>query len=527
MAISFLLFNLIISLILLFNNIFFIRVFLLPSTLTSTILNLSYYSLVYISFLLVNYFIYLICWQKQKIFKNLQFFLLLSTFIIGYYSLKYHVNMDDVFVINIINELSNAQEVISIKDLLIIGLFIIILTYTYLKINIKKIRIKPRTIIINSFVLSLIFIIAVQGFKYSYLKLFNKYRGLNQGVRQEITHNINYYKYYYTIKNVIKYYKNIPNEEDILSSVDKEDVRLNKKFNHVTTLFLMSDSVRAKSMSLFGYNLPTNPNLQKLYNKNKIYLFKESVCYVGTFVSLNCMLSLKPAYDFRELAPTEYAKEKITKYFNYLGIDTYYLYNNDVDFFTSGYKYIPYHTTTPSFDKDLLPSLYKTIGVNQQFITVNLRGAHIPYDLMLEPRFKKFDHDYTNKILQTDYIWSDIVEHLSKQSKPVFAIFVGDHGESLGEIHNGIQYFVHGAKIDIAPPEQKEVPLIIYINDAYKKLYPNYAKNIAINMQRYRTKKRGGGTISSDVISYSLLQCSGIEGKIINPSLSLCSSSLQ
>lgn len=209
------------------------------------------------------------------------------------------------------------------------------------------------------------------------------------------------------------------------------------------------------------------------------------------------MFNLRKDEDFRELKAYSYAKEKITKYFNYLNIDTFYLANNEVDYMYSGYKFVPINKATPILDRIVVSYLYEVINSNDnsKLITLNLRGAHIPYDIMLEEKFKVFKAksedtidinyaNYHNKILQTDAIWTDIIEFLSKVKTPVFAILTADHGQSLGEYHNGKQYFVHGAEITTAPIEQKETPFIVYINDAYKKTYPEYAKNIEKKYER-------------------------------------------
>lgn len=44
-------------------------------------------------------------------------------------------------------------------------------------------------------------------------------------------------------------------------------------------------------------------------------------------------------------------------------------------------------------------------------------------------------------------------------------IYVSDHGESLGE--NNI--YLHGFPYGIAPKEQKEVPMVIWMSDVMKK----------------------------------------------------------
>lgn len=422
--IPFRLFNFIVSAIFLFNNAYFIKVY----NYENLSLNFSYYILVFLSFYVINYILYSVCFYKIRIFKCISLFLVLLTFVTGYYSNKYKLDIDAIFIINTINELTQIKEVISIKDLLILLSYLLLVVFLYKKIKIQP-KIVYKSIIIDLIIVCIIFIFIYGVFKSSYTNLFHNYRGINKVLRQETTLNIYPYKYFYIIKEVIKFYKNTPTNQEILATIKEGDIVLNKNHKDTITIFLMSDSIRAKNTSLLGYKLDTTPKLKNLYDKKAIYVFKQNVCFTATFISLNCMLSLKVAKDFRKLNATDYFKEKITKYFNYLKIDTYYLYNNEVNFFYNGYKHVPFSKNTPILDKELLPFLFESINNNDsKFITVNFRGAHIPYDLMLEDKFQKFPQDYDNKILQTDSIWVNIIEYLSKHNTPVFAIFTADHG---------------------------------------------------------------------------------------------------
>jgi glucan phosphoethanolaminetransferase (alkaline phosphatase superfamily) len=57
-----------------------------------------------------------------------------------------------------------------------------------------------------------------------------------------------------------------------------------------------------------------------------------------------------------------------------------------------------------------------------------------------------------------------------------------------------------------APPEQLHVAFIVYVNDKYKQMYPETLQIISKNLQNYQ---EGHKNIPSDVISHSLLNCSG------------------
>jgi hypothetical protein len=51
------------------------------------------------------------------------FIWILSSFIIGYYSAKYQININDMFLININNEISQIKDVVSLKDIFIITIY--------------------------------------------------------------------------------------------------------------------------------------------------------------------------------------------------------------------------------------------------------------------------------------------------------------------------------------------------------------------------------------------------------------------
>ena len=89
---------------------------------------------------------------------------------------------------------------------------------------------------------------------------------------------------------------------------------------------------------------------------------------------------------------------------------------------------------------------------------------------------------YDNTILYTDFILSSVINTLKKF--PHFEsgmLYVSDHGESLGESN----IYLHGLPYSIAPSEQTDVPMIIWMSEAMKKYdYIDYAclKNKAKNM---------------------------------------------
>jgi lipid A ethanolaminephosphotransferase len=73
---------------------------------------------------------------------------------------------------------------------------------------------------------------------------------------------------------------------------------------------------------------------------------------------------------------------------------------------------------------------------------------------------------YDNTILYTDYILSSIIDAAKKSSDyKIGVLYVSDHGESLGE--NNI--YLHGFPYKLAPKEQKQIPMILWMSESMKK----------------------------------------------------------
>ena len=75
---------------------------------------------------------------------------------------------------------------------------------------------------------------------------------------------------------------------------------------------------------------------------------------------------------------------------------------------------------------------------------------------------------YDNSVRYTDRVLGEIVDAL-KAAEGVDAamLYVSDHGESLGE--KGL--YLHGAPQWMGPSEQTEVPMVMWISDAFASDY--------------------------------------------------------
>jgi lipid A ethanolaminephosphotransferase len=254
-------------------------------------------------------------------------------------------------------------------------------------------------------------------------------------------------------------------------------------------IFIVGETARAKSFSLGGYERETNP----LLSKQDIIFNKAVSCGTATAVSVPCL--------FSNLNRSNFDKNSAKYTENFLDIAQ-----------KSGYRVVwrendggckdvcnrvesedMVRINNPKYCRDgfcqdevLLDGLEEMLaGVkNNTIIALHTMGSHGPtYFERYPERFRVFTptcdtaeiqncpqeaivNTYDNTIVYTDFIISSAIDILKKF--PNFEsglIYISDHGESLGE--NNI--YLHGLPYMIAPKEQTEIPMVIWMSENMKK----------------------------------------------------------
>jgi glucan phosphoethanolaminetransferase (alkaline phosphatase superfamily) len=80
--------------------------------------------------------------------------------------------------------------------------------------------------------------------------------------------------------------------------------------------------------------------------------------------------------------------------------------------------------------------MLKNIDLNKpNLIVLHQRGSHSPFNKQYPENYDKFESDYDNSVLYTDFVLAGIYEYL-KTNSPIetYLIFTSDHGEMLGEV---------------------------------------------------------------------------------------------
>lgn len=257
-------------------------------------------------------------------------------------------------------------------------------------------------------------------------------------------------------------------------------------------VLIVGETARAQNFSLYGYEKNTNPLLSE--NKEIITFKDVSSCGTATAISLPCMFSHLDKKQFN-LTDANFT-QNLLDIAKLAGYDVIWKDNDD------GCKKVcnrvhkidakignkqPFCFGNYCHDDILLDGLNEELNnINKDtLIVLHTMGSHGPtYYKRYPEQFKKFTptcdtanlqdctqeqiiNTYNNTIVYTDYIISSVIDILKNQKQLETAmLYVSDHGESLGE--NNI--YLHGLPYAIAPKEQKQVPMILWLSDTKKHL---------------------------------------------------------
>ncbi|AYG66994.1 MULTISPECIES: phosphoethanolamine--lipid A transferase [unclassified Rhizobium] len=299
------------------------------------------------------------------------------------------------------------------------------------------------------------------------------------------------------------------------------------------TIIVAGETARAQNFSLGGYGKMTNPELAK---RNVVYFPNTSSCGTATATSLPCLFSVytRGQYTHRKGLETENLLDVLT----HAKVDVTWLDNDTGSYDVTNrvpYTYLP-PSADPRFCKDgecrdeiLVDKidgwLDKVKG--DSVLVLHQLGSHGPaYYQRYPEEFRRFRPDcrsndfsacsqeeitnaYDNTILYTDHVVSMVIDKLKQRSNSVSGsvLYFSDHGESLGE--NGI--YLHGTPYIIAPSQQTQVPMLVWMAD-------DLAKAAGFDMACL-SKRAAEGTYSHDNIFHSVLGMMDVSTKVYDPKL--------
>lgn len=273
------------------------------------------------------------------------------------------------------------------------------------------------------------------------------------------------------------------------------------KAHRVVVVLAIGESARRASYGIYGYARATTPKLQARLERHEILALKATSCATYTTAALECMLTQKHGY------------ENLPSFLHRQGIKVVWLSLNDAEppmsidwqpsksTWKNWLKSKGVDTKMLNFDEALahaLPFLINRYPDDNLLIILHLKGSHgplyvdkVPKSFMLfkplctrgEPNAcspASLLNAYDNTIAYNDFVLDLVIQALQHTKRQALLLYMSDHGESLGEYG----MYLHGTPFFIAPDFQKQIPFIIYANDAFKAarafkpLQEHYSQNV-------------------------------------------------
>ncbi|MGL6071821.1 kdo(2)-lipid A phosphoethanolamine 7''-transferase [Craterilacuibacter sp.] len=289
-----------------------------------------------------------------------------------------------------------------------------------------------------------------------------------------------------------------------------------------TLVFVIGETSRASHFGVLGYGRDTSPRLAAEKN---VLAFQGRSCDTATKLSLRCMFvreggvadnaqrTLKERNVFAVLkglgfSSELYAMQSELWFYNSLKADRYALREMVVsDKLSDGLR---------ADDMLLLPQLERSLARHpkgKHLVVLHTKGSHYQYSQRYPREFARYTPECTsidaecskaslinafdNSILYTDHVLAEVIARL--KGRKALMVYVPDHGESIDENSH-----FHATPREIAPPEQFDVPVVMWASDAYL-AQPEGARAFAA----LRKAQAAGRVLRQEEIFDSVLGCLG------------------
>lgn len=480
----------------------------------------------------IQLFSSLLCWPR--LVKPLALLLLFSAAPVSYFMESYGILVDRTMVQNLFEtDLAEARDLVSgalVWQLLLKG---VLPGALVLWVRLRRQSAKR---ILTGQVLSLLSCLLLIGLNAALL--YKDYSSLFRNHREIRNLAVPTSYLYYTARYLSGAYDGATRPFEPLGL---DAVRMNTGLRRVSAgadkpdllILVLGETARSMNFELNGYGRETNPELSRL---PVISFTRVESCGTSTAVSVPCMFSLmqRERYDEKRAA----RQSNVLDVLQHAGVQVQWRENN------SGCKGVCRRvpvvtaaelnpgrdcTTTECFDEQMLAGLQARLDSleGSAVIVLHQKGSHGPaYDRRVPEAYRHFTpvcrnrelqacsrasiiNAYDNSIRYTDHFLAQVIQLLQRQQGFNTAmLYLSDHGESLGE--NNL--YLHGMPWWLAPQEQKQVPLIVWLS-------PGFQQQHRLDAQCLQAERHH--PVSHDYLAHSLLGLMQISTSVYNPDLDL------
>nr|WP_165359810.1 phosphoethanolamine transferase [Parabacteroides goldsteinii] len=262
-------------------------------------------------------------------------------------------------------------------------------------------------------------------------------------------------------------------------------------------IIVIGESSSKYHMGLYGYELPTTPCLNKLYENKHLIPFKDVISSsTQTFVSINRMFSFADR-NTPIINSVWYEKGLLPDIMKAAGYKTYWISNQEAPLLNDDicdYVYcrkdaLASEITSGLYDERLLEVIDSSINKNdrKRFVVIHFWGSHFIYKLRYPKNCAIFNasdekegwtieqkqliSEYDNSIRYTDSILCSIIERFKNEES--ILLYVSDHGEEVYNFRN-----FAGRSPDKINRYMLDIPMLFYMSDKFMMNYPQ--KKVAI-----------------------------------------------
>ncbi|NDJ55849.1 kdo(2)-lipid A phosphoethanolamine 7''-transferase [Enterobacteriaceae bacterium 4M9] len=268
-------------------------------------------------------------------------------------------------------------------------------------------------------------------------------------------------------------------------------------------IFIIGETARWDHMGLYGYERDTTPNLEKEKN---LVAFRGKACDTATKLSLRCMFVREGGV--KDNQQRTVLEQNIFAVLKQLGFSSdLFAMQSELWFYANTMaNNINYRETIAARhqgqrvdDMMLLDELDDSVAGHpkgKHLVILHTKGSHFSYSQRYTRDFAKWQPEcvgidkectgeelinaYDNSILYTDTFIKKVYD--SVRDKKAIVFYASDHGESISESKR-----LHGTPRDMAPPEQLDVPLLVWASDKYLE-DPDHARAFAYMQTQAKQK---------------------------------------
>ena len=311
--------------------------------------------------------------------------------------------------------------------------------------------------------------------------------------------------------NLILCYDTVIHSNDHHIIKTNPELTVNKKGQPPVIVWIVGESTSSHHSSLYGYDKPTNPLLQKRVDAGQAYVYRKvKSAWTHTQESIRLMMS---TYSKQSGASANwYECTTLPEVAHLAGYHTYWisnqskkgLYDNIVGQYSEfcdtsvfiGDKYAGCARRT--HDGELIPVMrqFLTKPTSKDFFIIHLMGCHDKFVSRYPASFDVFKEDdyldrpssqrqklaaYDNAARYNDFVVSTIMNLVSKREAIV--VYAPDHGLDIYQTR--ADYCAHGIREDKRSVSVAcDIPFIIYMSSLYQQRHPDVATAVAKSVNK-------------------------------------------